>query len=70
MFKDVSAEVFGKYQYCTEVDGKYYSDSDFNSFGRLKRGSLPSPFHAGEREPYEPIWILRVIKRFFRGRGA
>ncbi|MDB5620859.1 hypothetical protein [Tardiphaga sp.] len=44
---DTSAQVFGKYQYCTKAkDGMWYADSDFGSgdgCGPLKRGALPSP---------------------------
>lgn len=45
--EDISAQVFGKYQYCTrwKVDGMLYADSDFprGGFGEAPRkGALPS----------------------------
>lgn len=44
---DISASVFGKYQYCTmHSDGLFYADSDFRDGfggGPLKAGSLSSP---------------------------
>ncbi len=30
---DVSAEVLGKYQYCTKHDGRWYADVDFEIGG-------------------------------------
>lgn len=45
--KDISYQVFGKYQYCTQAkDGMFYADSDFDlgfGVGKPKKGSLPSP---------------------------
>lgn len=47
-FEDISSEVYGKYQYCTQWkgDGMFYADCDFESaggFGKPKRGALPAP---------------------------
>lgn len=47
-FVDISAQVFGKYQYCTQWkgDGMWYADCDFEhpgGFGKPKPGALPSP---------------------------
>ena len=53
--RDISAEVFGKYQFCTKgPDGKWYSDQDFeygNGCGEPKEGAIPSPREA-DRSPY------------------
>jgi len=44
---DISAQVYGKYQYCTKAkDGMWYADDDFtrgDGFGKPKRGALPNP---------------------------
>lgn len=44
---DISREVFGKYQFCSEgPDGLMYSDEDFSlggGCGRLKNGAIPAP---------------------------
>lgn len=48
--EDVSAEVFGKYQFCTTAkDGLQYSDNDFiypDGVRQLKPGALPSPWQS------------------------
>ncbi len=46
--EDMSAQAFGKYQYCTQnkADGMWYSDDDFGSgggCGPLRKGALPAP---------------------------
>ena len=43
-FTDISAEVYGKYQFCTQnkADGLFYADSDM-VLGRPRKGALPSP---------------------------
>jgi hypothetical protein len=44
VFKDISAQTFGKYQNCSmAADGMWYADCDFTWRG-LKPGALPSPF--------------------------
>lgn len=49
-WEDISSQVFGKYQYCTQwkKDGMFYADSDFEQSGifgnfKPKRGALPAP---------------------------
>jgi hypothetical protein len=47
-FVDISAQAFGKYQFCTlnKKDGMWYADADFGSgggCGPLRAGALPSP---------------------------
>lgn len=37
--EDISAQVFGKYQYCTGHDGHWYSDSDMR-FGEPNEGAV------------------------------
>lgn len=39
---DISYETFGKYQYCTMYEGRWYADSDFVN-GKPKKGAIPSP---------------------------
>lgn len=45
--EDISAQTYGKYQYCTKArDGMWYADSDFtlgSGCGKPKRGALPCP---------------------------
>ncbi len=46
--EDMSAQAFGKYQYCTQnkADGMWYSDDDFGNgggCGPLRKGALPAP---------------------------
>jgi hypothetical protein len=55
-FEDVSRKVFGKYQFCTQVDGRWFSDEDFElggGCGKLKRGAIPAP-QEKDRSPYYP----------------
>lgn len=44
---DVSAQAFGKYQFCTKGrDGLWYADEDFtfgSGVGKPKPGALPAP---------------------------
>jgi len=46
-FVDISAQTYGKYQFCTKAkDGMWYADDDFTGgagCGKPKRGALPSP---------------------------
>lgn len=45
--KDMSAEVFGKYQFATQYNGVWYSDADFTDgpgIGKPKPGAIPAPF--------------------------
>lgn len=46
VFRDLSAGVFGKYQYCSKgpnTDGLWYADADLGLDGRPRRGALPNP---------------------------
>lgn len=50
-FEDISAQVFGRYQFCTLAeDGKWYADCDL-VFRRGKyypvKGAVPSPHQGG-----------------------
>lgn len=51
-FRDISAEKFGKYQFCTtnKRDGLAYADCDFRIGGGLKKGALPSPMQDTEEK--------------------
>jgi hypothetical protein len=41
--RDISAQTYGKYQFCTlHKDGLWYADIDFDR-GKPKRGALPCP---------------------------
>lgn len=47
---DMSEQMFGKYQYCTQhIDGLMYADSDFE-YGKLRKGALPSPFQGTKEQ--------------------
>jgi hypothetical protein len=53
-FQDISARVFGKYQHCTQYEGVFYADSDFeggHGIGRPKKGAIPSP-REEDRTPF------------------
>ena len=42
-FTDISREVFGKYQFCTMYEGRWYADEDFDrglGVGKPKPGAL------------------------------
>lgn len=44
--RDISHEVYGKYQNCTMYNGLWYADSDFSGgfgCGKPVSGALPSP---------------------------
>lgn len=41
--RDISAEVFGKYQFCKLWEGRWYADCDFDLTGRPKLGAEPKP---------------------------
>ena len=43
-FKDISAQVYGKYQHCTQDNksGLWFADVDM-IYGHPKKGALPSP---------------------------
>lgn len=50
---DISRETYGKYQFCTKVDGLWYSDDDFEyggGCGDLRRGSMPSPWQGSSEK--------------------
>jgi len=50
-WKDISRETFGKYQNCTQYDGKWYADEDFDrgpGIGKPKRGAIPAPDRKSE----------------------
>jgi hypothetical protein len=59
MFKDVSREVFGKYQFCTKHWGLWYSDEDFvggRGCGPLKWGAVPAP-NSVDRRPWRGVAV-------------
>lgn len=78
-FEDISAQVFGKYQFCTKAkDGMWYSDQDFEfgaGCGPLKKGALPSPrqntpeLTAKARRMHEEA-ANRAVKNALRTKGA
>jgi hypothetical protein len=66
---DVSREAFGKYQHCTQYDGVFYSDEDFDrgfGIGKPKLGSIPSP-REDDRTPFgqnrRPVFETEAMKR-------
>lgn len=58
--RDISAETFGKYQYCTKnkEDGLFYADSDFGWDG-LKPGALPAP---NQHDPEKTARAQKIIQ--------
>lgn len=63
---DISAEVYGRYQYCFGHNGVWYSDQDEGIDGP-KWGAKPRPGQA-ETRPFNPIaeiWRSRTRKRSY-----
>lgn len=61
--KDISREVFGKYQFGTKHYGLWYSDEDFSSqcgIGNLKWGAIPAP--GPDRRPWRGV-LVEMIRR-------
>lgn len=63
--KDVSHEVFGKYQHGTMHWGLYYSDQDFsdgNGGGFLRWGAIPDPSFTKDQRPWRGV-IVELVRR-------
>lgn len=41
--RDISAEVFGKYQHCGLYEGQWYAQSDLDLTGKPEPGAQPKP---------------------------
>lgn len=53
-FVDISHQTFGKYQYCTQHEGVWYADCDFErgpGLGKPKIGAIPAPQET-DRTPF------------------
>jgi hypothetical protein len=62
--RDISRQVFGKYQSCTMHYGLWYSDDDFSiggGCGWLKWGAIPEP-GSPDRRPWRGV-VVEMVRR-------
>ena len=66
VLRDISAEVFGKYQYCTMYDGLWYADCDFENGwggGKPKEGAQPNPLRHPNAPPFRSKLSEKVASK-------